>query len=263
MCCLEKMVCLCLAISYIIDPVTFLFWIVRYTAGGARAWGTTGSRRNHLTHYRRWLTSVMSWQLLLHVVCIYFVHDRDRPVTSGKVQWRPWKSGDNRESLVTPWEKVPWWQGLWMWVSPPSLQLKSLWLRLWATKNALRVAVAGRENIPPKDLRMKTRPWMRLQRTAAVEETVPSSLNDASNQHANASSNAILFWKISRMMGPRTQITTTVFLSPLLPQRNLERFRARLGSNGPEETRVRLGHDSTKNSPLPSQCVSRDLLRNS
>ena len=186
-------------------------------------------------------------------------------VTSGKVQWQPWKSSDNRESLVTPWEKVPWWQGLWMWVSSPRLQLKSLWLRLWAMKNALRVAVAGRENIPPKakDLRMKTRPWMRLQRTTAAEETVASSLNDASNQHAYASSNAILFWKMSRMMGSRTRITTTVFLSPLLPQRHPERFQARLGSNGPEETRVRLGHDSPKNSPLPSQCVSRDLLRNS
>ena len=183
---------------------------VAEAAGGARVWGTTSSRRNHLTRSGRWLTRVMSRQLLLHVVCIYFVHDRDRPVTSGKVKWQPWKSGDNRESLVTPWEKVPWWQGLWMWVSPPSLQLKSLWLRLWATKNALRVAVAGRENIPPKDLRMKTRPWMRLQRTAAAEETVLSSLKDASNQHANASSNAILFWKISRMMGSRTRITTSV-----------------------------------------------------
>ena len=125
--------------------------LVAEAAGGARVWGTTGSRRNHLTRSGRWLTRVMSRQLLLHVVYIYFVHDRDRPVTSGKVQWRPWKSGDNRESLVTPWEKVPWWQGLWMWVSPPSLQLKSLWLHLWATKNALRVAVAGRENIPPQN----------------------------------------------------------------------------------------------------------------
>ena len=205
----------------------------------------------------------MSRQLLLHVVCIYFVHDRDRPVTSGKVQWRPWKSGDTRESLVSPWEKVPWWQGLWIWASPPSLQLKSLWLRLWAMENALRVAVAGRENTPPKDLRMKTRPWMILQRTAAAEETVPSTLNDASNQHANASSNAILFWKISRIMGSWTRITTTGFLSPLLPQRNPEHFQARLGSNGPEETRVRLGHDSTKNSLLASQCISRDLLWNS
>ena len=96
---------------------------VAEAAGGARVWGTTGSRRNHLTRSSRWLTRVMSRQLLLYVVCIYFVHDRDRLMTSGKVQWRPWESGDNRESLVTPWEKVPWWQGLWMWVSPPSLQL--------------------------------------------------------------------------------------------------------------------------------------------
>ena len=40
-------------------------------AGGARVWGTTGSRRNHLTRSGRWLTRVMSRQLLLHVVCIY------------------------------------------------------------------------------------------------------------------------------------------------------------------------------------------------
>ena len=81
---------------------------VAEAAGGARVWGTTGRCRNHLTHSGRWLTRVVSRQLLLHVVCIYFVHNRDRPVTSGKVQWRPWKSGDNWESLVTPWEKVPW-----------------------------------------------------------------------------------------------------------------------------------------------------------
>ena len=44
---------------------------VAEAAGGARAWGTTGSRRNHLTRSSRWLTRVMSRQLLLHVVCIY------------------------------------------------------------------------------------------------------------------------------------------------------------------------------------------------
>ena len=45
---------------------------VAEAAGGARVWGTTGSRRNHLTHSGRWLTRVMSRQLLLHVVCIYY-----------------------------------------------------------------------------------------------------------------------------------------------------------------------------------------------
>ena len=45
---------------------------VAEAAGGARAWGTTGSRRNHLTRSGRWLTRVMSRQLLLHVVCIYY-----------------------------------------------------------------------------------------------------------------------------------------------------------------------------------------------
>ena len=45
---------------------------VAEAAGGARVWGTTGSRRNHLTRSGRWLTRVMSRQLLLHVVCIYF-----------------------------------------------------------------------------------------------------------------------------------------------------------------------------------------------
>ena len=45
---------------------------VAEAAGGARAWGTTGSRRNHLTRSSRWLTRVMSRQLLLHVVCIYW-----------------------------------------------------------------------------------------------------------------------------------------------------------------------------------------------
>ena len=44
---------------------------VAEAASGARVWGTTGSRRNHLTRSGRWLTRVMSWQLLLHVVCIY------------------------------------------------------------------------------------------------------------------------------------------------------------------------------------------------
>ena len=44
---------------------------VAEAAGGARVWGTTGSRRNHLTRSGRWLTRVMSRQLLLHVVCIY------------------------------------------------------------------------------------------------------------------------------------------------------------------------------------------------
>ena len=45
---------------------------VAEAAGGARVWGTTGSRRNHLTRSGWWLTRVMSRQLLLHVVCIYF-----------------------------------------------------------------------------------------------------------------------------------------------------------------------------------------------
>ena len=44
---------------------------VAEAAGGARVWGTTGSRRNHLTRSGRWLTRVMSRQLLLHVVRIY------------------------------------------------------------------------------------------------------------------------------------------------------------------------------------------------
>ena len=44
---------------------------VAEAAGGAGVWGTTGSRRNHLTRSGRWLTRVMSRQLLLHVVCIY------------------------------------------------------------------------------------------------------------------------------------------------------------------------------------------------
>ena len=44
---------------------------VAEAAGGARVWGTTGSRRNHLTCSGWWLTRVMSRQLLLHVVCIY------------------------------------------------------------------------------------------------------------------------------------------------------------------------------------------------
>ena len=44
---------------------------VAEAAGGARVWGTTGSCRNHLTRSGRWLTRVMSRQLLLHVVCIY------------------------------------------------------------------------------------------------------------------------------------------------------------------------------------------------
>ena len=35
-------------------------------------WGNTGSCRNHITHSGRWLTRVMSRQLLLHVVCIYY-----------------------------------------------------------------------------------------------------------------------------------------------------------------------------------------------
>ena len=205
----------------------------------------------HQHHWQHWHVPV---------VCIYFVHNWGRPVTTGKVQWRPWKSGENRKSLVTPCEKVHWWQGSWMRASPPSLQLKSYWLRLWAMENTLRVAVVGRENMPPKDLRTKTRPWLRLQCTAATEETIPSSLNDTSNQHTNGSSNAILFWKINRMMVSRSWITTTVFISPVLAQHNPERFKTRLGSNGPEETRVRHEHDSTKNSPPSSQCVLRDLL---
>ena len=44
---------------------------VAEAAGGARVWGTSGSRWNHLTNSSRWLTRVMSRQLLLHVVCIY------------------------------------------------------------------------------------------------------------------------------------------------------------------------------------------------
>ena len=99
----------------------------------------------------------------------------------------------------------------------------------WKWKNALRVAVAGRGDIPPKDLRTKTRPWLRLQRTAAAEETIPSCRHDASNQHANASSNAILFWKINRMMGTRTRLITTLFLGPLLLQTNPKSFQVRLG----------------------------------
>ena len=45
---------------------------VAEAAGGVRVWGTTGSHRNQLTRSGRWLTRVMSRQLLLHVVCIYY-----------------------------------------------------------------------------------------------------------------------------------------------------------------------------------------------
>ena len=47
-------------------------------AGGAKLWGTSGSRWNHLTRSGRWLTRVMSRQLLLHVVCIYTTMRKSR-----------------------------------------------------------------------------------------------------------------------------------------------------------------------------------------
>ena len=53
----------------------WICFIVAEAAGGATVWGTTGSRRNHLTRSGRWLTRVMSRQLLLHVVCIYWFQD--------------------------------------------------------------------------------------------------------------------------------------------------------------------------------------------
>ena len=107
------------------------------------------------------------------------------------------------------------WQGLCIWASPPSLKPKSHWLR--AMENALRVAVAVKDNISPKDLRTNIRPWLRLQCTTATEGAAPSCLDDASNQHTNASSNVILSWRISRIMVIRIRITTTVSLIPLLP----------------------------------------------
>ena len=62
---------------------------VAEAAGGARVWGTTGSRRNHLTHSGRWLTRVMSRQLLLHVVCIYCAEGWDCE-TVGTVKRARW-----------------------------------------------------------------------------------------------------------------------------------------------------------------------------
>ena len=106
----------------------------------------------------------------------------------------------------------------------------------------------------PKDFKRKARSWLRLQCTTAIEETLQSCLNETSSQNANASRNPILLWRNfskfdphsgedfisskfvrdmlkmilahskvcltyneSRMMRTHTWITTTMFLSPLLP----------------------------------------------
>ena len=74
--------------------------LVTEAASGASVWGTTGSRRNQLTRSGRWLTSVMSRQLLLHVSTLSTTRtdrwhlgkssdDRERAVTTGRVWWRP------------------------------------------------------------------------------------------------------------------------------------------------------------------------------
>ena len=45
---------------------------VAEAAGGARVWGTTGSRRNHLTHSGRWLTRVVS-PATVAACCMYLL----------------------------------------------------------------------------------------------------------------------------------------------------------------------------------------------
>ena len=114
----------------------------------------------------------------------------ESPVTNVTERWERRESGNTlREgSLLAGAVDVD---------KSPSLKLKLYWLRLRSMKNAPRVAVTGRQNIPHKDLRTRTRPWLRRQRTAAAEETIPCCcMIGGSIQHANASSNAILLWRI-------------------------------------------------------------------
>ena len=73
--------------------------------------------------------------------------------------------------------------------------------------------------------------------------------------HANASSNAIFFWND----GNSNQDNHLIVPEPIAVPAQPGAFPGKFKKQWP---RVRHGHNSTKNSPLPPQCVLKDLLRN-
>ena len=105
-------------------------------------------------------------------------------------------------------------------------------------KNALRVSVAGRENISPIILAHTVMIWIctRLQRVIAAENSTACKGYE-STRYACANDVILLPENANRMMGLWIRNTPTVFRSPLLSFRVLETFLASREFSGPRVIR--------------------------
>ena len=106
------------------------------------------------------------------------------------------------------------------------IYLYIIWIVQWK-KNALRVSVAGRENISPIMLAHTVTIWIRtrLQCVIAVENSTACEGHE-STKRAGANNVILLPENVSRTMGLWIRITPTAFTSPLLSVSVLETFLA-------------------------------------
>ena len=105
-------------------------------------------------------------------------------------------------------------------------------------KNALRVSVAGRENISPILLAHTVTIWIctRLQRAIAAENSTACEDHE-STRRAGANNVILLPENVNRMMGQWIRFTPTVFTSLLLTISVLETFLASQEFSGPRVIR--------------------------
>ena len=105
-------------------------------------------------------------------------------------------------------------------------------------KNALRVSVAGRENISSILLAHTVTIWIctRLQHVIAAENSTACEDHE-STRRAGANNVILLPENVNRMMGLWIRFTPTVFTSPLLTISVLETFFASQEFSGPRVIR--------------------------
>ena len=109
---------------------------------------------------------------------------------------------------------------------PGKTGIKQIWIVQWK-KNALRVSVAGMENISPIILAHTVTIWIctRLQRVIAAENSTACEGHESSRR-AGANNVILLSKNVNRMVGLWIRFTPTVFTSSLLSVSVLETFLA-------------------------------------
>ena len=154
-------------------------------------------------------------------------------------------------NTTTLW-KARWLFGRTKWLSrklewrPGKTGTQQIWIRQ-LKENALRVSVAGRENISPTLLTLTVTNWIwtRLQRVIAAGNLTASEGYE-STRHAGANNIILQQENVNRMIGLWIRNTPTVFKGPLLSDSVLETFLTSQEFSGPRVIRKLLGHTSTR-----------------